>query len=82
MVEGMDKKQFGERLRVARVRQGMTQLDVAVALEEYGIVLNQTAIGKLERGERNLYVHQLVPLLEILDISFDWLINGGELRID
>lgn len=78
----MDKKQFGERLRVARVRQGMTQLDVAVALEEYGIVLNQTAIGKLERGERNLYVHQLVPLLEILDISFDWLINGGELRID
>lgn len=77
----MDKKQFGERLRVARVRQGMTQLDVAVALEEYGIVLNQTAIGKLERGERNLYVHQLVPLLEILDISFDWLINGGELHI-
>lgn len=77
----MDKKQLGERLKIARVRKSMTQLDVAVALEEYGVVLNQTAIGKIERGERNLYVHQLVPLLEILDISFEWLIKGGELHI-
>lgn len=77
----VDKKQLGERLKIARIRKSMTQLDVAVALEEYGVVLNQTAIGKIERGERNLYVHQLVPLLEILDISFEWLIKGGELHI-
>ena len=77
----MDNKQFGERLRIARLRQNMTQMDVAVALEEFGITLNQTAIGKIERGDRNLYVHQLVALTKILDVSIEWVVYGGSLTI-
>jgi transcriptional regulator with XRE-family HTH domain len=77
----MDKKQYGERLKFARLRKSMRQLDVTVALHEYGIDINQTAIGKIERGERNLTVHELAAFIEVLDVSADWVIKGGELNI-
>ena len=77
----MGKRQYGERLKIARTRKKMRQVDVTIALQEYGIDLNQTAIGKIERGERNLYVHELAAFVEVLDISADWVIKGGELNI-
>lgn len=77
----IDKKQFGERLKIARLRKNMKQVDATIALQEYGINLNHTSIGKIERGERNLYVHELAAFIEIYDVSADWVIKGGELRI-
>ena len=77
----MDKKQFGKRLRIARLRKNLRQIDVSIALEEYYIDINQTAIGKIERGERNLYVHELAAIVEILDVSVEWVVKGGELKI-
>lgn len=81
MVITMDKIQLGERLRIARQRKGMRQIDISIALEEHGIAMNQSAIGKIERGERNIYVHELAALVEILDVSIEWVIKGGELKI-
>lgn len=77
----MDRTRLGERLKLARVRKGMSQMDLVVALEEQGVHLNQSAIGKIERGERNLYVHQLVALVHALDISLDWVVYGGEINV-
>lgn len=77
----MDKKQIGERLRIARVRKSMRQVDVAVALQDYGVDLNQTAIGKIERGDRSLHVHELAAFTEVLDVSADWVIKGSDLAI-
>lgn len=77
----MDKKQYGERLKIARIRKNLRQVDVAVALEEYGVELNQSAIGKIERGERGLYVHELAAFVEVLEVSPDWVLEGGELKI-
>ena len=77
----MDKRQYGERLKIARLSKNMRQVDVTVALQEYGININYTSIGKIERGERNLYVHELAAFVEIYDISADWVIKGGELKI-
>lgn len=76
-----NKKLIGERLRLARQRKQLRQLDVAVALEDYDIKLDHSAVGKIERGERNFYVHELAALMEILDISADWVIKGGDLSI-
>ena len=77
----MNKKQLGERLKIARSRKNLRQVDVSVELEEYGIDINQSAIGKIERGERNLYVQELAALAEILDVSVEWILKGGELNI-
>lgn len=77
----LDRKQLGERLRIARQRKGMSQLDLSLALEEQDIKLNQTAIGKIERGERNMYVHQLVAFADILEVSVNWMLEGGDITI-
>ena len=77
----MTKKQYGERIRIARQRKNMRQIDVSTALEEYNIEINQSAIGKIERGERNLNVQELVAIAEILEVSVDWIVKGGELKI-
>lgn len=77
----MNKKQLGERLKIARSRKKMRQIDVSIELKEYGININQSAIGKIERGERNLYVQELAALAEILDVSVEWVLKGGELNI-
>ena len=77
----MNKEQFGKRIKMARLRKNMRQIDVAMALEEFDIDVNQSTLGKIERGERNMYVYELVALAEILDISVEWVIKGGELDI-
>ncbi len=59
----------------------MKQVDLAVALEDYDIHLNQTAIGKIEMGKRNLYVHELDAFSKILEVSLEWIVKGGELKI-
>ncbi len=71
----------GERLRIARQRKKMKQIDVVVALEDYHITLNQTAIGKIERGERGILDYELFAFSEILEVSVDWLFKGGNLKI-
>jgi len=77
----MTKKQYGERIRIARQRKNMRQIDLSTALEEYGIEINQSAIGKIERGERNLNVQELAAIAEILGVSVEWIVKGGELKI-
>lgn len=77
----MSKNICGDRIKIARLRKKMLQIDVTVALEEHDIMLNQTAIGKMERGVRNVYDYELLALSEILDVSLEWLIKGGNLSI-
>ena len=78
----MKKDQFGKRIKIARLRKNLRQIDVATALLDYEIAINQSTLGKIERGERNLLVYELVALAEILDISTEWIIKGGDLDID
>ena len=35
----------GPRIKIARTRKNMRQIDVSVALEEYEIMFNQTVVG-------------------------------------
>ena len=77
----MDKNLYGDRIRIARQRNNLRQIDLSTALEEYGIQINQSAIGKIERGERNINVQELAAIAEILDVSVEWIVKGGELKI-
>jgi len=71
----------GPRIKIARSRKNMRQIDVSVALEDYEIVFNQTVIGKIERGERNVFDYELKAFSEILEVPVDWLLKGGNLKV-
>jgi len=57
-------QQFGLHLKLARVKAGLTQEQLA---ERAG--LHRTFVGLLERGESGLSVERLVDLAEALDVE-------------
>jgi len=69
------------RIRTHRENRGLTQSDIARALE-----ITPQAVSKWERGENAPDISQLVPLAEMLDVSVDWLLGrraaAGELSYE
>lgn len=66
------KTTSGERLKEARERRGMTQKDLAEAI---GVV--QQVISRFETGSQ-ITDKQGHKLAEVLEIGFDWLMEGDE----
>lgn len=76
-----EKNICGERIRLARHKLKMSQMDVSAALElDHNIKLDGSTVGKIERGERGVYDYELLAFSEILDVSVGWLLKGGELH--
>jgi len=58
------KKEIGQRLRDARRRRGMTQVELAAILGA-----NQTYVSSVERADRGITIQQLFRLCNALKIS-------------
>ena len=65
-------KQLGLSIKLARVRKGLSQEELA---ELAG--LHRTYIGMVERAERNLTVINLVQIAKALDVSLDKLFDNS-----
>jgi transcriptional regulator with XRE-family HTH domain len=65
-------QQFGERLRRARRRAGLTQEDLSRSA-----YLHRTAIGMLERGLRTPRLDTVVSLAEALSLTPGELVDGS-----
>ena len=61
--------EFKDRLRQARLNAGMTQMDMAKALE----VKNYTTYGQYENGHRMPGFEMIVKFAKALNVSIDWL---------
>ena len=67
----------GERLKEARAKSKLGQVDVSAALDvEYGIKLSQSDISEIERGERGIKDYELDALSRILEVDPTWLLRG------
>ena len=64
----MDK--YGERLKAARKRKGLTQTQLA---EQLGIT--QKSYQRMESGSHDLKMSTICSLCRALDISADWLLG-------
>jgi transcriptional regulator with XRE-family HTH domain len=63
-------KEFGEHLRKIRLKQNLSQVDLA-----YKGNFDRNYIGMLERGERNPSLKNLQRLAETLEITLPELLN-------
>lgn len=63
-------KEFGEHLREIRLKQNLSQVDLA-----YKGNFDRNYIGMLERGERNPSLKNLERLADILEITLPELLN-------
>ena len=64
-------KQSGERIRLLRIRAGLTQEKTANALN-----IDQSYYGRIETGKKGCSVDLFIQLAELFDVSLDYLILG------
>ncbi len=66
-----EAEEFGKRIRARRERLGLSQMALA---EEVG--LHFTYVSSVERGERNVSLHNIVRLAQGLGIDAGTLMKG------
>lgn len=66
----------GRRIKEERKRKKMNQTDIVVALElDYNIIIDGSALSRMERNERYIKDFELIAISKILDVSLDCLIK-------
>lgn len=69
------EKRLGKNIRHIREKRGLTQEILSAKLQLRGCDITRSAVAKIEVGQRHIYADEIKLLKEILDISFDELLN-------
>ena len=69
----------GKRIKLARVRMGWDQSELAAALQvDFQIKLDQSDISEIERQVRGVKDFELDAFSRVLGVSPEWLLRGDE----
>ena len=63
----------GERIRLARAKNRITQSDLAARMQVAGIMLERDSISRIEIGTRFVTESELKVFAEVLGVSMEWL---------
>ena len=66
----------GERIREARLRQRISQTELAAQLQTDGILIEQDVLSKIEHGTRLVQDFELKAIARRLKVSVDWLVGN------
>lgn len=69
------KNVCGKRLHEARVKNGISQADLAARLQINGITIERDSISRIEIGTRFVADYELMIFSEVLGVSVDWLLG-------
>ena len=64
-------REFGERVRARRLQLGKSQEELAKESS-----LHWSYIGQVERGQRNVTLHNILKLAEVLEVDPAKLVRG------
>ena len=67
----------GERIRQARIRNNMSQEELAAKMQLRNILIGQKVISRIEKGERFVADYELPGFAEVLKVDLYWLFNIG-----
>lgn len=65
----------GERIREARVKNKLSQTQLAAKLQVEGIIIERECISRLENGSRFIPDYELPIYAKILNVSVEWLLG-------
>jgi transcriptional regulator with XRE-family HTH domain len=68
----IDPIEFGKRVRARRIELGLSQAELAKSSRQ-----SQSNIGWIEQGKAKKPAKQVLPLVEALRTSTDWLLYGS-----
>lgn len=64
---------FGQQLRQARIAAGLSQADLAVAVD-----LTRTSVSNIEKGRQKVLLHTFDKILGVLNAQADDLLTGQQ----
>ena len=67
------KNLCGNRIREARLRQRLSQYDLAARLQTQGILIEQDSISRIEIGTRFVADYEVKVLAKVLNVPLEWL---------
>ncbi len=69
------ERRIGSNVRILRENAGLTQDLLAAKLQLKGCDITRSAVAKIEVGQRHLYPDELIFIKEILNTTFDKLLE-------
>jgi transcriptional regulator with XRE-family HTH domain len=69
----MQKNIIGLNIRQARKTIQITQMDLAARLQVLGVVIDRSAIAKIETGRRPISDIEIAAISQILNVEIAWL---------
>lgn len=72
------ERRFGENIRRARERRGMTQETLAAQLQIMGCDVTRGALAKMETGLRHVYPDEIRCLCACLRVRYETLFEGED----
>ena len=69
------KNLCGNRIREARLRQRLSQYDLAARLQTQGILIEQDSISRIEIGTRFVADYAVKVLAKVLNVPLEWLLE-------
>ncbi len=69
------ERRIGSNVRILRENAGFTQDLLAAKLQLRGCDITRSAVAKIEVGQRHLYPDELIFIKEILNTTFDKLLE-------
>lgn len=70
----------GLRIREARLKRRLSQVELAAKMQLHGIMIEQNCISRLEAGTRFIPDYELSAYAEVLKVSVEWLLGLTELE--
>lgn len=65
------EKQVGMKIGDLRIKNNMTQEQLAAKLQVLGCDITRSALAKIEVGQRHLYPDEIKALKEILKVKYE-----------
>ncbi len=76
------KNIIGAKVREARKKKGVTQLELAAHLQLFGITIDRSGIAKLESDRRPASDIEVAAIARILKVSIPWLFEESNRLLD
>lgn len=75
ILDSKERNIAGSRVKVARLKNNMTQQELSAKLETLAVYIDRASISKIEQRKRIIIDIELIALSEILSVSVNWLLG-------
>lgn len=75
LIDTEERNIAGPRIRVARLKNKLTQQQLSIKLETIAVYIDRSGISKIEKQNRIVTDIELAGLSQVLNVSVEWLLD-------